>query len=219
MDKFDNVLSRISKTTSAGASLHSAATSVATIARTFSERASEIRRRTDLSAEGHRLGIQGQAKGDFIRRMLEAAKPIHQARRTIESQRSALHEIRVPDRKDVVAALERQELRALVRSMDVGARMTFLMENISNDGLAEAVLTANPILSGLNDRSAAEYRDRYVLTSRAANLDAFEDASADLEAAEAIVQLARQDIRDESKFDWAEFEIIAAPIEIAVNHG
>src|SRR3984893_8625643 len=125
---------------------------------------------------GHKIALQSDGRmtprgqQDALRESLtqnhgkawaRANASVLKARKEIEAERAALV-IKPVDPANFAAALERQEIRAWVRQLDLGVRQSVVLAT-KDRRILESVVSAPPELSGITSPSAAaEIEDRYI---------------------------------------------------------
>jgi hypothetical protein len=111
----------------------------------FRKKVGEIKLDRNLSAEGHRAKIAEAANTGPLIYFRELRAQIANERKSLDERR-AHFEIPRHDRDDVVAAMDRAEIRAWLRSLEPGERARAAC---SNPDVAMAVVHSPPELSGL----------------------------------------------------------------------
>jgi hypothetical protein len=146
-----------------------------------------------------------------IRDLRDARAPIGELQTKLEAKRKA---VAMPafDRSDVVEFLARQELRAALRSMDRGQRALLLQDPT----FADAMLEQPPSLSGLMASETflvdATKKERLgsLFGPQLAEIDELEKTVAE---ANAIADVARNDLKHHSQMDDRIFAEFAKPVE------
>jgi hypothetical protein len=110
--------------------------------------------------------------------------------------------------------LERQEIRAWVRSLDLGVRQSVVIAT-KDRRILEAMLTAPPELSGIaSPKAAAEIEDRYIELTYPKELAELEAMEAVVAAGEAGLAVARNDMQSVAgHLHPHEFNELMKPIE------
>jgi hypothetical protein len=181
------------------------------IAEAFADQCDFVARDRDLSDQGRTKAMQTNLR-NAVRDLRDARQPIDELRKTLESKRAVM---KAPpfDRTDVVAALNRQELRAAMRGMDTAQRAALVT---SDPAFADALLEQPPILSGLtpNEQFIVEAAQKARLeTLFAPQLAEIAEIEATVNEAANIAGVARSDLQLKSGFQPIEFDAIATPIE------
>ncbi|TPL75117.1 hypothetical protein [Mesorhizobium sp. B2-3-15] len=204
--------------------LREAATACLDIADRFSKRADAIKTDASLTEIGRSKAIKDEAAKTYLPGLKMAFAPIAKALSDAKQARAAIFASAFPqpDPNNIAAALERQEIRALVREMKPGERMAFISGS-RDERVADAVLSAPPALSGLSDDIFGQLRDlvmeRRVDGGQVAGIAEAEETA---EAAEAAMLVARNDIKavtglEDRVFD--DFEKKAVPTPWLVKSG
>jgi hypothetical protein len=140
--------------------------------------------------------------------------PVAKARAEIKSRRDALV-VKAVDPTNLAAALERQEIRAWVRSLDLGVRQSVVLAT-KDRRILEAMLTAPPELSGIaNPKAAAEIEARYLELEYPSELVAIEALDSVVAEAEAALHVARNEMRSVVDIDMHQhdFDELMRPVE------
>jgi hypothetical protein len=112
----------------------------------FRRKIADIKSDKRFSEQGHLEKIRETAKSGPLAYFAELRKQIESERKSLEKRRSHF-ELPKPDRDDVVAELQRQEIRAWLRSIpNPGER---IKHAASNPDIAMAVVNSPAELSGL----------------------------------------------------------------------
>ncbi|TIT36188.1 MAG: hypothetical protein E5W65_10515 [Mesorhizobium sp.] len=204
--------------------LRDAATACLDLAERFGKRAASIKNDPNFTDVGRDKTLKDEAAKSYLPGLKAAYAPIARALSDAKAARAALSAsvFPHPDSTNIAAALERQEIRALVRGMKPAERMAFIGAS-RDERIADAVFSAPPALSGLLDEQFGQLRDlvmnRRVDEGQVAGIREAEEAA---EAAEAAMLVARNDIKaivglDDRTFD--DFEKKAVPTPWLVNDG
>jgi hypothetical protein len=127
---------------------HTTAASAFSAVDGFRAKIRDIRANTKLSAEGHLDQIREAAKTGPLTYLTELRGQVSRERRSLENRR-AQFELPAHSDKDVIGALDRQEIRAWLRSLpNPGER---LKHAATNPDIAKAVANSPAALSGLDD--------------------------------------------------------------------
>ncbi|WP_095203216.1 hypothetical protein [Mesorhizobium carmichaelinearum] len=179
------------------ASLRTAALECLALSDRFGARAAAIKADPSFTAIGREKAVKDEAAKTFLPGLQVAYAPIARALASAKQARAAIFASAFPqpDPTNIAAALERQEIRALVRELKPGERMAFISGS-RDERVADAVLSAPPVLSGLSDDMFGQFRDlvmeRRVDGGQVAEIQKAEEAA---EAAQAAMIVARNDIR------------------------
>jgi hypothetical protein len=112
------------------------------------------------------------------------------------------------DRSDMAGALLRQEMRAAVRNMGLAERAAILMGEKADPAFVDSILEASPILSGVEPLMFEQIREHRLETLFSAESAQAESLTTEIEEAQAILELARQDVATASGLQPYEFEAI-----------
>jgi hypothetical protein len=126
-----------------------------------------------------------------------------------------LRSIRAVDPANLAAALERQEIRAWIRSLEIGVRQSVVASS-SDRRILEAALSAPPELSGIaNPKAAAEIENRYIEIVYPRELASIEAADSAVAVGEMALAVARNELRAVIDADMraADFDALMKPIE------
>ncbi len=125
--------------------------------------------------------------------------PIAAAQAAVEQRRAALS-LPIPDKTDLAGVLDRQEIRAHLRSLSLAQRTALVFES-KDLRISDAVISAPPELSGIP-------ADRFALLHRAAldrihgpEMKSIAEAEAIVSEARAAIQVAKNDMRQETGLD------------------
>src|SRR6266481_4377901 len=119
-----NILDRIDRYAvhPSTAALRKAAENCFTIAENFAKHRDFLERDGFFTPEGKRAKLTEALTKTFARDLRDARKPIQDAAKDIERLRGNIKPVQV-DRTDVVAAMERAEIRAFIRSLPSGEKI------------------------------------------------------------------------------------------------
>jgi hypothetical protein len=175
--------------------------------------------KSTLSKDGRMTPLgQSQALKDaltntFGKALARAKAPVAKARAEYKTRKAALT-IKPVDPANLSAALERQEIRAWVRSLDLGVRQAVVLAT-KDVRILDALLSAPPELSGIVDAVlAGKVEDRYlevVYPGELAELEALDAVIAEGETAVAIARNEMQALIDVHPHD---FDEMMKPIEV-----
>jgi hypothetical protein len=175
-----------------------------------------------LSAEGKRDKAQGSLKRALrdLRDTRKAALDEHHAK--TESMRAAVQRPAF-DKTDVVAALNRRELRDAARAMTFGQRAALLSGPTRDKNFVDAVLEQAAWVSGINTYDPGElalYEGAKAERLRDLHgplLDQIEERDAVEREAQMILDVARVDIQNYSGLESREFEAEAKAVESGIG--
>ncbi|MER9167688.1 hypothetical protein NKI12_09935 [Mesorhizobium australicum] len=184
--------------------LRQAATACLDVADRYKSRSAIIKKDVALTDIGRVKALRDEATKNYLPALQAAYKPIADAMAHARKARQAFS-IPAPDPSNIAGALERQEIRAMLKTMAPSERLKLLIGKAVDERIADAVLTAPAALSGLEDHfdlvleSAIDRRfGDGVAVVRAAQEIA--------DAAEAAMLVARNDIKSISGVDDRTFQ-------------
>jgi hypothetical protein len=169
------------------------------------------RRMTPL---GQRQALQDALAGNHGKAWARAKASVVKARKEIEAERAELV-IKPIDPANFAAALERQEIRAWVRQLDLGVRESVVLAT-KDRRILESVVSAPPELSGfagdaaLASKIEAHYVE-LVFPDKLASIEAKNDVVSEAETALAI---SRNELRSVVDMHPHDFDELMKPIEI-----
>ncbi|TGT42622.1 hypothetical protein [Mesorhizobium sp. M8A.F.Ca.ET.165.01.1.1] len=198
--------------------LRLAAAACLDVADRFTARSVAIKADPGFTEVGRQKAIRDEAAKTYLPGLKAAFAPIAKALADAKTARAAISvsAFPQPDPTNIAAALERQEIRALVRAMKPGERMAFVSAN-RDERIVDAVLSAPGALSGLLDEQFGQLRDlvmnRRVDEGQVAGIREAEEAA---EAAEAAMLVARNEIKaitglEDRVFDDFEKKAVPTP--------
>ena len=136
---------------------------------------------------------------------LDAMKPLRKAQNAIARARAELAErrdrlrLKQADQTNVVAALERQEIRTWLRSLDQAQRDKLFLgggERVT-PAIAEAVMTAPPALSGVAPSNINLMKERALEAQFPGEIEALADMERAIEVTERAVNVNTTEILNE----------------------
>lgn len=186
------LLSRIPDHASS-ATLKAAAGACLDLADRFAQRVTAIKSDPSFTQLGRDKALKDEAVKNCLPGLKSAFAPIEKALIAARNARAAIS-VPAPDPSNIAAALERQEIRAMVRAMKPAERMVFLTGTV-DERIVDAILSAPGVLAGLSDDQFGQIRDLTVdrrFGDRVAEIREGEEAA---EAAQAAMLVARNDIK------------------------
>jgi hypothetical protein len=184
------------------------------------ERYAAQRRALASSGEHTDVGVDKAVRANLpaaIRKMQIAKQPIVNLRHEIKSKHDALRPAD-PDKSNLFGAIQTMEIHQLSRSLKPLEREALMMTT-TDVRLLEATVTSPPELSGFsaNDRAVIDKIEaRYIELkhpAEVAEIEALESLAAE---AEAIAQVARNELRSVAGLSAQEFDSVARKVEAAV---
>jgi hypothetical protein len=166
-----------------------------------------------MTALGQRQALTDALTGKYGKALARAKAPVVKARKEIEAERAALV-IKPVDPANVAAALERQEIRAWVRTLDLGVRQSVVLAT-TDRRILEAVVSAPPELSGFAGDAAlaSKIEDRYIELTYPDKLASIEAKNDVVSEAEASMHIARNELRSVIDLHSHDFDELMRPVE------
>jgi hypothetical protein len=165
-----------------------------------------------MTQRGQREALKDALTTTHGKAWARAKAPVAKARAEIKARRSALT-VKPIDPANVAAALERQEIRAWVRQLDLGVRQSVVL-GTKDRRILEALLSAPPELSGIVDAGlAGKVEDRYIELTYPGELASIEAMDAVVAEAETAISIARNDMRTTIDLHPHDFDALLKPLE------
>jgi hypothetical protein len=193
------------------AKLRAAAQKCLAISERLAQERAAIDRDGHLTREGKQARLTEVLKKNYGRELRDARKPFDEFARNIAAVRETVKPVTV-DRTDVVAAMERQEMRAFMRGLSNAEKTALLLES-PDARFLDAVLDAPAALSGIAPEiygRAKDAREEQIHGPVLRELEAMEALLADAQNAALI---ARNDLMSIVDLDQRAFDRIMLPIE------
>jgi hypothetical protein len=179
----------------------------------FADHKSTLSKDGRMTPLGQSQALKDALTNTFGKALARAKAPVAKARAEYKTRKAALT-VKPVDPANVAAALERQEIRSWVRSLDLGVRQAVVLAT-KDVRILDALLSAPPELSGIVDAVlAGKVESRYVelvFPGELAELEAMDDVIAHGEAAVAI---ARNEMRTLIDVHPHDFDEMLRPIEV-----
>jgi hypothetical protein len=195
----------------ATARLAAAAAECLTISERFANQRELLERDGYLTPEGKRVKLAEALTKQFARDLRDARKPIESAAQEVTRLRGEVKPVQV-DRTDVVAAMERQEIRAFIRSLPSGDKIAALLKQ-ADPKILDAVLDAPAALSGVPEEHYARAKTAREEQLHGPQLREIEALQSVVDEANAAAQVARNDLVTTVEMDQASFDKLVVPIE------
>jgi hypothetical protein len=192
------------------ARLRAAAAQCLAIGDKFAQQRDLLERDSHLSDVGRRAKITDAVRV-HARDLRDARKPILEAQQNLDRLRGQIKPVAI-DRTDVVAAMERQEIRAFIRGLSSQDKISALLKN-NDPKILDAVLDAPAALSGIEEQHYAAALAARKEQLHGPALMEIEQLKTVIDEANAVAQTARRDLMSTSDLQPDEFEKIVAPIE------
>jgi hypothetical protein len=169
--------------------------------------------------EGIKQKLGRIAVDDEVISVRKAAVSAENLRKAIAARKSKLT-LPPIDRTDLVAEMQRAELRAQLRpklaSMTASQQKIYFMQNKSPTLLA-AVLNADPSLSGIHESAYHELKQNEVEKLHGDEIEEIEQIEQAVKTAEIALSAAREKVREEIGLNKQEFDHLVAPAEKAAG--
>jgi hypothetical protein len=173
----------------------------------------ELQRSETLTSRGRQQALQ-DSLGKYGRDLARAAAPIAKMRKDVEARRGALV-FKIADPTNEVAAGDRREIRAWLRSLDINARQAMLATT-SDRRILEAAIAAPPELSGLSGNLASlaeSVETRCLEMIHGPEIAAIKSDEAVIEEGEAGLGVARVLFQGTTELNDRDFAAVMAPVE------
>jgi hypothetical protein len=178
----------------------------------FADHKNTLARDGRMTPLGQQQALRDSLTTTFGKQWAKAKAPVVKARAEIKAKRDALV-VKAVDPANLAAALERQEIRQWVRSLDIGVRQHVVL-GTQDRRILEAMLTAPPELSNIaNPKAAAEIESRYFELTFPSELAAIEAMDAVVSEAEASLAIARNEMRSLVDLHPHDFDELMRPVE------
>ncbi|GAB5426959.1 MAG: hypothetical protein Devi2KO_04180 [Devosia indica] len=161
----------------------------------FQNAAKEVHADPRLTQAGKVDKLKDLAVTKFLPAMNLAQVPIAKAADALQQQRRALS-LPAPDPTDVVAAMERQEIRAMIRGMDSSKRVGFVL-GTKDDRILSAILSAPAEMSGISAEHFAAISKATIERKFGEEIAEINEAEEAIAAANAAFQVASGAIQGE----------------------
>jgi hypothetical protein len=193
----DEFMKRLPTTATEERALVTAAFGITTTVR---EKTEAIRGNARLSEAGKIDDIRAMAKGAPLEHLRQIRRRVANMAADTQNLRLALMP-KAPDRSDLWSELQRRELRDHLRTLPDPQRLRLAMED---PAITEAVLDANPILSGLSAEQLDLVRDGHIERHCAPQLRGIEQREEVIATLNAAVEIASLQFLKESGLDEKE---------------
>jgi hypothetical protein len=151
-----------------------------------------------VNADPH-LSVSGRA--DRASRLVKSAlRDLRDLSQHVDAKRSVLAEVIAKiktksfEPTNVASALLRSEMRAAVKAMSLSDRSSVLLGEKADSAFVDSVLESSPILSGLDAHFYEEVHEQHMYKLFSAESFEAEKLTNEIAEADAIFQLARQDV-------------------------
>jgi hypothetical protein len=209
------LLDRLPKDHPLSPSMRDAMTAALAASEGFSGHAIALASDGRSTPRGQREKLQESLTQNHGKQWARANASVLKERKAIEAERAELV-IKPVDPSNFVAALERQEIRAWVRTLDLGVRQSIVLAT-KDRRILESVVSAPPELSGFAGDAAfaSKVEDRYIELTYPDKLASIEAKNAVVSEAEASMDIARNELRAtlDSNMHPRDFDTLMAPVE------
>jgi hypothetical protein len=182
-----------------------------TIAEQFANQRARLDADNHLTAAGRSAKLTDSLTKQFARDMRDARAPIEAAAKDVERLRGNIKPTAV-DRTDVVAAMERAEIRAFIRGLPSGDKIAALLKQ-ADPKILDAVLDAPAALSGVPEEHYARAKTAREEQLHGPQLREIDALKAVVDEANAAATIARADLAAVVEMDQASFDKLVMPIE------
>jgi hypothetical protein len=209
---FQQLLDRVPEDHPAAAPVRKVIVDCSSIADGFKAHSDKLAKNGDLTPQGRRNELATAFKKGFARDLRDARAPIGSVKAQINQLRERIKS-RPANPTDIAAILERQEIRAILRSMPPAERSA-LVFNATDPRIVEAVLQMPPEMSGLPADRYAAVEKKYQEEKFAPELSKISELTDLVAHADAAADLARGELRRTMGLDSQQFEQMVKPIEL-----
>jgi hypothetical protein len=166
----------------------------------------------EITERGQRRALRDALTGNHGKQWAKAKAAVQKARKAIEAERAALV-IKPVDPANVAAALERQEIRAWVRTLDLGVRQSIVLST-KDRRILDAVVSAPSELSGFAGDAAfaSKIEDRYIELTYPDKLASIEAKNAVVAEAEAGMGISYNELRSTVDMHQHDFSELMNPM-------
>jgi hypothetical protein len=193
-------------------SLRTAITGALDTADAFAARREELKRSGKLTDAGLREQLTADLEKQFAPKLNQARRPVRALRQRLDTLKAEIRP-KQPDPSNIVAELQRQELRSYLLDLEKPADRVKLA--MSDARFAEAALGGPLPLSGLPETVYNELLNAHLQAEHGDKLAEAEAIAEALEAGEAALQMAEADMRraygDPRGFDTVVASVRAVP--------
>lgn len=161
-----------------------------------------------LTSAGRQAKVTETVRAKSMKEFAQASRAVRKALGRFEAQRAGLGLPKV-DRTDAVGELRRQEIRAYVRSLPLADRMKAARDAT----IADALLDAPPVLSGLEPDFHAKLQDTRVRELHGPALAELDAQERDYREVEAVAVIVRNELFQASGLSREGFEEQMRPLE------
>jgi hypothetical protein len=192
-------------------SLRTAITGALDTADAFAARREELKRSGKLTDAGLREQLTADLEKQFAPKLNQARRPVRALRQRLDTLKAEIRP-KQPDPSNIVAELQRQELRSYLLDLEKPADRVKLA--MSDARFAEAALGGPLPLSGLPETVYNELLNAHLQAEHGDKLAEAEAIAEALEAGEAALQMAESQMRREFGSPQAFDKIVAATKQV-----
>jgi hypothetical protein len=172
----------------------------------FSTRAAAIKSDAHLSVSGRNAKTEKLVRAT-LRDLRDLASPVDAKRAALAGVLAKIKPASF-DKSDLASAILRQEMRAAVRNMSLSERAAILLGDQADVAFVDSILEAPAILSGLDAHLYEEVREQRLQSMFSAEAAEAESLTNEVAEADAIFELAHQDVAAASGLQPYEFTAI-----------
>jgi hypothetical protein len=182
-------------------------------AEAFAAKKAELSRAGTLTPKGQHQELRNALVHQYGKDLARARDPIRKARREIQTRREAL-KVKAVDPTNLAAALERQETRQWLRSLDLAARRAVALTT-KDKRILEAAVVAPPELSGFDgplSNIIDQVEARYLELEHPDEIAALSAMETVIAEGNAGIDVAAVLIKGTSDLDDRQFDLIMKPL-------
>ena len=178
----------------------------------------------NLSPQGRQAKLVDFVRGTLVPEYAKASRLARRAPAHLKARREGL-KLAETDQTDVVAALGRQELRAIFRGLPADKRHQKAEQLAEHPDVAIALLEAPPMASGLDEpppgfpdvNTLANLREAVLRRVHGPELDEIDATLDDFAAASAMAGAVRDELQEASRLMPKDFAALVDPLEFAAD--
>jgi hypothetical protein len=157
-----------------------------------------------LNARGVAEALRRDLGKHVVPELRSTLRVVNERKAAMKHERAALAKPKI-DSTDVVAAMQRREIRDYLHGLESAERMKMLLDNPDPIMLA-AALELPPALSGLTVETRAHVEEAYTRATHAQTLRAMDDREEALDVVGAAAEIAAMEIRAAVGLEPHEFD-------------
>jgi hypothetical protein len=157
----------------------------------FGRRKNTLRQSGKYTDAGLKDALRTEVQKTYAARLNNARRPVAVLKKRLDALKAEIKP-RQPDPQNIVAELQRQEMRAFLADLpDFAARMQLVLQNPQ---FAEAAIQAPPELSGIDPRNFKLVLDKHLEELHGEKMKEIEALDELVTAGEAALQMAQHDM-------------------------